>query len=256
MNRHSSGDVACVHELFSRLLTIYPFWPYCSIMGESSTGLQATAHVVKVLREGISAGDMAPGHRLVEQDLAEQLGVTRAAVRAALLDLTGEGLVERIANRGARVRVIPLGEALQIVECRAVLEGLCAARAAELAGEQDRELLRGIGERMRETVAAGEVMAYSQLNQQLHAHLLRLSEQQVASTLLGRLNAQIVRHQFRLGLRPGRPQTSLAEHLALIEAVCSGDAALAEQAAKNHMAGVAAALRQSTESAGAGIETD
>ena len=221
-------------------------------MGQLRSGQEATEHVVKVLREAIRAGEMAPGHRLVEHDLAEQLGVTRAAVRAALLDLTGEGLVERIANRGARVRVISLGEALQIVECRAVLEGLCAAKAAERAGDEDRAVLRGIGEKMREAVAAGEVMAYSKLNQQLHAHILRLSQQHAASALLDRLNAQIVRHQFRLSLRPGRPQTSLPEHLALIEAVCSGDAAAAENAAKNHLASVAEALRQSAESA----ETD
>ena len=217
-------------------------------MGQLRSGQEATGHVAKVLREAIRAGEMAPGHRLVEHDLAEQLEVTRAAVRAALLDLTGEGLVERIANRGARVRVIPIGEALQIVECRAVLEGLCAAKAAELAEEEDRVVLRGLGEEMREAVAAGEVMAYSKLNQRLHAHVLRLSGQQVASTLLERLNAQIVRHQFRLSLRPGRPQTSLPEHLALIEAVCSGDAAAAEKAARNHLASVAEALRQSSES--------
>jgi DNA-binding GntR family transcriptional regulator len=217
-------------------------------MGQLRSGQEATGHVAKVLREAIRAGEMAPGHRLVEHDLAEQLEVTRAAVRAALLDLTGEGLVERIANRGARVRVIPIGEALQIVECRAVLEGLCAAKAAELAEEEDRIVLRGLGAEMREAVAAGEVMTYSKFNQQLHAHVLRLSGQQVASTLLERLNAQIVRHQFRLSLRPGRPQTSLPEHLALIEAVCSGDAAAAEKAARNHLASIAEALRQSSES--------
>ena len=143
-------------------------------MGNPTSGQEATTHVAKILREAIRAGEMAPGHRLVELDLAEQLGVTRAAVRAALLDLTGEGLVERIANRGARVRVIPLEEAVQIVECRAALEGLCAAKAAELAEDVDRELLRGLGAGMREAVASGDVMAYSKLNQQLHAHLLAL----------------------------------------------------------------------------------
>jgi len=217
-------------------------------MANPTSGQQATTHVAEVLREAIRAGEMAPGHRLVELDLAEQFGVTRAAVRAALLDLTSEGLVERIANRGARVRLIPLDEALQIVECRAVLEGLCAARAAERVQGEDRAALRELGELMRTAVAAGQVMAYSALNQQLHAHILRLSGQQVASALLERLGAQTVRHQFRLSLRPGRPQTSLPEHLALIEAVCSGDAAAAELAARNHLASVAEALRRSTES--------
>jgi DNA-binding GntR family transcriptional regulator len=216
-------------------------------MGNPTSGQEATAYVAKMLREAIRAGEMAPGHRLVEFDLAEQLGVTRAAVRAALLDLTGEGLVERIANRGARVRVIPLDEAVQIVECRAALEGLCAGKAAGLAEDADRELLRDIGRRMREAVASGDVLQYSKLNQQLHAHILRLSGQQVAAGLLERLNAQIVRHQFRLSLRPGRPQQSLPEHLALIEAVCAGDAAAAERSAREHLASVAEALRRSTE---------
>ena len=216
-------------------------------MGNPTSGQEAASHVAKILREAIRAGEMAPGHRLVELDLAEQLGVTRAAVRAALLELTGEGLVERIANRGARVRVIPLEEAVQIVECRAALEGLCAAKAAELAEDADRVLLRGLGDKMREAVASGDVMAYSKLNQQLHAHILRLSGQQVAATLLERLNAQIVRHQFRLSLRPGRPQTSLPEHLSIIEAVCAGDGPAGEKAAREHLASVAEALRRSTE---------
>ena len=212
-------------------------------MRSPTSGQQATAHVATILREAIRAGEMAPGHRLVELDLAGQFGVTRAAVRAALLDLTAEGLVERIANRGARVRVIPTEEALQIVECRAVLEGLCAARAAERIQAGDRAALREIGERMRTAVEVGQVMTYSALNEQLHAHILRLSGQQVASALLERLGAQTVRHQFRLSLRPGRPQTSLPEHLALIDAVCSGDAAAAELAARGHLASVAEALR-------------
>src|SRR5580700_11690057 len=106
-------------------------------MTNPKSGQAAADEVAKVLREAIRAGEMAPGHRLVELELAEQWDVTRAAVRAALLDLTGEGLVERIANRGARVRVIPVQEAVQIVECRMVLEGLCAAKAAERVEEED-----------------------------------------------------------------------------------------------------------------------
>ena len=87
------------------------------------------------LRQAILAGDMAPGQRLVEEELAGLLAVTRASLRAALFDLTAEGLVERIPNRGARVRAVALGEAIAITECRMALEGLCAAKAAELVTE-------------------------------------------------------------------------------------------------------------------------
>ena len=64
------------------------------------------------------------------------LGVTRVSLRAALFDLTAEGLVERIPTRGARVRATSTpDEAIAITECRMTLEGLCAAKAAERVTE-------------------------------------------------------------------------------------------------------------------------
>jgi len=103
---------------------------------------------VERLRRAILAGDMAPGQRLVEEELAGTLGVTRASLRAALFDLAAEGLVERIPNRGARVRAVTLDEAIAITECRMVLEGLCAAKAAERVTEPDADRLRQIGDEM------------------------------------------------------------------------------------------------------------
>ena len=72
------------------------------------------------LRLAILAGDMAPGQRLVEEELAAMLGVTRASLRAALFDLTAEGLVERIPNRGARVRTISVVQWLTARQSRRV----------------------------------------------------------------------------------------------------------------------------------------
>ena len=66
------------------------------------------------LRTAIVNGDVVPGQRLVEPELAETFGVTRAAMRAALIDLTAEGLVERIPYRGARVRIVSVDEAVAI----------------------------------------------------------------------------------------------------------------------------------------------
>ena len=61
--------------------------------------------------------------------------------------------------------------------------------------------------------------------------------------LLSRLNAQLVRHQFRLALQPGRPQVSLAEHLAIIEAIRDRDARRAELTARAHLVSVIGALK-------------
>jgi DNA-binding GntR family transcriptional regulator len=208
------------------------------------TGEQAKQHALAQLREAILRGDMAPAQRLVENELAEQFGVTRASIRAALIDLASEGLVERIRNRGSRVRVVTVEEAVAITECRMVLEGLCAAKAAVEASEEQLSELADLGTAMSKAVAGGEPMTYSGLNHELHARIREISGQQVAVELLERLNAQLVRHRFQLALRPGRPQQSLSEHLAMIEAIRARDPQAAEAAVRTHLAGVIDALRE------------
>jgi DNA-binding GntR family transcriptional regulator len=194
------------------------------------------------LRQAILAGNMAPGQRLVEEELAGMLGVTRASLRAALFDLTAEGLVERIPNRGARVRAVTLDEAVAITECRMALEGLCAAKAAERVTERQAARLRQLGEELERSLADGEPLKYSALNHELHRLVREISGQAVAAGLLERLNGQLVRHQFQLSLRPGRPQASLPEHLAIIAAIAGGRPAEAEEATRRHLRSVITAL--------------
>src|ERR1700691_4798787 len=129
------------------------------------------------LRRAILGGDMAPGQRLVEEELAGMLAVTRASLRAALFDLTAEGLVERIPNRGARGRVITLDEAVAITECRMALEGLCAAKAAERVTESQAGRLRQLGDELERSVADGELLKYSALNHELHRLIREMSGQ-------------------------------------------------------------------------------
>lgn len=213
-------------------------------MTEPREGAAATRRAVEALRAALLAGDLAPGQRLVEADLAATFGVNRASVRAALLDLTAEGLIERIPNRGARVRVVSLEEAVAITECRMVLEGLCAAKAAEKATDEQIDVLRDLGGQLEQAVAGGDPVKYSALNRELHRLVREYSAQPSASELLDRLNGQIVRHQFRLALRAGRPQVSLPEHLAIIEAIAARDPERAEEAARAHLASVIQALQE------------
>lgn len=210
-----------------------------------SSGSQAS--VVHGIREAIIAGELVPGQRLVEAELTESFGASRGTVRAALFDLTNEGLLERIVNRGARVRVVSVEEALQITEVRMVVEGLCAARAAELVTDEQAAALRNIGAAMRAAVEQGDVVAYSQLNQRLHDLVITVSDQRVGAEVLSRLRARNVRHQFRLAFRSGRPQASLPEHLAIIEAICSRDPSVAECAARTHLRSVMDALASTTQ---------
>lgn len=208
---------------------------------EGEAGRQAGA---EALRAAILNGDVVPGQRLVEPELAESFGVTRAAMRAALIDLTAEGLVERIPYRGARVRVVSVEEAVAITECRMVLEGLCAAKAAEKVTDDQIDALVEIGRQMRQAVDDGEPMKYSAMNRELHRSIREIADQPSASEMLQRLNGQIVRHQFRLAMRAGRPQVSLPEHLAIIDAIAHRDPDAAEAAARAHLRSVITALQE------------
>ena len=206
-------------------------------------GEGARIHAFGALRQAILSGDFAPGQRLVEEELAGTLGVTRQSLRAALLDLTAEGLVERIPNRGARVRVVSTEEAVAITECRMALEALCAAKAAERITDEEATGLRELAENLQRAVTEGNPVKYSELNRELHRRVITISGQTVAIGLLERLHAQLVRHQFQLALRPGRPEVSLAEHLDIAHAVAERRPRDAESAIRHHLASVIVALR-------------
>ncbi|WP_026163190.1 GntR family transcriptional regulator [Kribbella catacumbae] len=207
-------------------------------------GTQGKAVAMERLRQAVQKGDVAPGQRLVEAELVEQFGVTRGSVRAAIDELIAEGMIERIHNIGARVRKVSRDEAVEILECRKALEGLIAAKAAERATPADRKRLRGYAKQLTAAVAEGAPLKYSAANRELHSTLAEIAGQTTATDLIGRLNIQMVRFQFQLSLRPGRPQTSLGEHLAVIKAVLARDGARAEQAMRDHLDSVIVAVRE------------
>ncbi|MFC0247818.1 GntR family transcriptional regulator [Citricoccus parietis] len=213
----------------------------------ASAAVNAT-DVADQIRAAIFAGELVPNQRLVEADLAEMYGASRGHVRTALSELTVEGLVERIQNRGARVRTVPVEEAIEIVEVRSALEALCAARAATRITEAEAEELRQIGRRMETAVETGDQAAYAQGNTDLHSTLIRLSGQKTAAATIDRLRAQAVRFQYRLFAKPGRSQQSLPEHLAIIDAVCAREPEEAARAMREHLMSVGAAIEESVRS--------
>jgi DNA-binding GntR family transcriptional regulator len=199
-------------------------------------------HVSDALRDAILRGEFLPGERLVEAQLMTRFGASRFNVRAALTDLSAEGLVEVHRNRGAQVRKVSLDEAVEITEVRMVVEGLIAARAAERVQPDQASELDEIGLLMRRAVEAGEYRRYSDLNQRLHALIREIAGHRTADRIVGTLRGQLVRHQFVLSLLPGRPQTSLPQHERVIAAIREGDPKAAEDSMREHIASVIEAL--------------
>lgn len=199
--------------------------------------------LTKLIRDAIISGEFAPNQRLIEADLSDHYGASRAAVRAALFELTSEGLVDRLPNRGSRVRAIPLEEAIEILEVRRSLEALCAAKAAEHITDAEREEFRQLRDGILAAAESGELLQYSTLNQRLDQRIRELSRHPTAVAILERLRAQGVRHQFRLAFHPGRATVSAPEHARIIDAIVAGDPDAADAATREHIDSVIAALR-------------
>jgi len=206
--------------------------------------LPETVSLLDKLRMAIYHGELTPGQRLVETELAGRYETSRGAVREALVLLSNEGLVERQRNRGAWVRPVSLKEAIEITEARAVLEGLCAAKAAARATKRNHRELRAIGRKMTDAVKKGDIFTYSVTSQQVHTRVREISGQATAAGILDRLRYQSVRYQFSVSLLPGRPAQGLKEHLAIIDAVISGDPEVAERTMRKHLHSVIGALNQ------------
>jgi len=199
--------------------------------------------VLAELRTAILRGEYAPRQRLIETELTERYATSRFVLRNALNRLASEGLVEFQPNRGARVREISVAEAIEITEIRRAIEGLVAARAAERITDEEIVELRALGDEMAAVVRNADMLRYSELNAQLHSRVRVIAQHATATKITEQLRAQMVRHQFRLSLVPGRPSVSLPEHLAIVDAVCARDPERAERAMRAHLTSVIDMLR-------------
>ncbi|NWN88530.1 MAG: GntR family transcriptional regulator [Micrococcaceae bacterium] len=198
------------------------------------------------LRQDIVTGNLVPHQRLVETDVAEEHGASRGEVRLALNELITEGLVERIPNRGARIRKVSRQEALEITEVRGAVESLCARKAAEKISDAQAQDLRDIGTQMETAVERGARDEYSNLNRQLHNFIIEIADQPTAAQTIRRLRGQAIRYHFQLSTQRDRPQVSLPQHLAIIEAICARDPELAATAMHAHLTSVTQAIGDST----------
>ncbi len=211
---------------------------------ETDAADTAEARVTDLIRDAIVRGEYSPNQRLIEADLSSTFAASRATVRTALLELASEGLVERLPNRGSRVRAISLDEAIEIIEVRMGVESLCAAKAAAKISDTDAAALEQLRDEMTVAVADGDLVEYSRLHQYLDLRIRELSGHATASDVLARLHAQSVRHQFKLSSRPARAKVSVLQHAAIVDAIVARDPGRAERAVREHMLSVIDALRE------------
>lgn len=188
------------------------------------------------LRNAIQWGELAPGERISEANIAKRLGLSRTPIREASQQLASEGLLETVQRVGSFVRRIEPSEIDEVYQLKALLEPLCAKLAAQHISATDKERLRRIVSSMERHAVAGDVHRMGDAIDAFHDLVLEAS----GSLLLPAIYAQIdgrVRWLRRRNLNlPGRLKQSLAQHRAIARAIMAKDAVAAEAAARRHVA--------------------
>lgn len=192
--------------------------------------------VFESIREAIINGTLKQGERLMETQLAEELGVSRTPVREAIRKLELEGLVAMLPRKGAYVAGIMPQDAADILEIRAALEGLAAKLAAErITQEEISELIREI-EKIEEALNSGDIESAIEYDTKFHGSLIGSSRNSRLVTMVSNLQEQVQR--FRIMLTTTRQDLmweSCSEHRKIVEALSRRDRFLAQSLAKEHV---------------------
>lgn len=191
--------------------------------------------VLVALRRAIVNGEIAPGERLVETDLADQFQVSRATIRQALAHCKVEGLVDLRPHRGAIVTRMSSEAAREVCTVRALLEGWAARTACLVLDEADLEAMRAISRRMGDSVRQGDVYAVVELDIELHTRICCCEPNEFLrerwkslDALHGALLAS------RLAYYDYDPVGLVQRHLDLVAALARRDPDAAEEAVRAH----------------------
>ncbi|WP_019140335.1 GntR family transcriptional regulator [Noviherbaspirillum massiliense] len=189
--------------------------------------------VYRQIRDAIQSGELTPGTRMREVELAQWLGTSRTPVREALGRLLNDGLVANDPGRGMIVTELDHQMVDELYVMREVLEGTAAGLAARNATDTEITMLRRIAEKDREI---GPDSAALSTNNKLFHDTLYLSahNRYLLKTLSTLRESMALLGQTTLAL-PGRSDTAIDEHEEIVSAIEHRDPAAAESAARSHI---------------------
>lgn len=191
--------------------------------------------VFESLREAIISGQLSPGERMMEIQLAEEMGVSRTPVREAIRKLELEGLVVMIPRKGAYVSGLSLKDVADVFEIRGALEGLAAELAADRITDEELENLERYLVKISEDIEQGDLSRVVETDTDFHTLLYQASRNNRLSQIINNLREQIQRFRTTSLSLPGRMKVALEEHRKIVEAISSRDGELARKLAKEHI---------------------
>jgi DNA-binding GntR family transcriptional regulator len=192
--------------------------------------------VVNAIVSEIVDGELPSNSRLIQDELARAYGVSRQPVQQALLLLRDRGLVREASGRGLIVSPIDPDFVRKLYEVRAMLDGLAARLAAERGAERAKIEGPAYLDAGRAAVASGSLNEQIEADMNFHAFINALSENSLIGETtaphwpyLRRVMGEVLRDDAQM------PQTILAEHVAILDAIIAGDGARAEMLSRDHI---------------------
>ena len=179
--------------------------------------------VYNTLLGWIMEGELRPGEKLLDKELAEHLGISRTPVREALRRLEDKGLVESAANRWTRVSEVSIDEPVKIYPIIWTLEELAVSQAISLMTSDDFAAMEQANSRLREALAEENPVEASKADIQFHEVFIKRSENSHLASILHDLKISYRRIEVTYFEKDTSGKDSLDEHNKIIEAMQMGD---------------------------------
>jgi len=187
------------------------------------------------LRALIIEGVLAPGVRLNERELSEQLGVSRTPLREAFRLLAAEGLVLQLPNRGVQVVALSREDVRHAFEVMASLEGLAGELAAARITDADLDDLRALQGDLERSHEQRDLPGYYCVNRAIHDRLIDIAGNPVLAQTYRTLNARLHALRFRSNLNGAKWDQAVAEHRSMLGALAARDGAALRELLVRHL---------------------
>ncbi len=187
------------------------------------------------IKDAILSVKLRPGTSLVETQLAEELGISKTPVRAALEELEREGFVTRVLFKGTCVTEVTIKDLTEVFQLRAVLEGLAARLATALFSPHELDQIEYNLTAAEAALAEGDLIRCSELGKGLHDAIIDKVNSQRIALIIRNLDDHVQRFRALSDQISGRLNKSVKEHRRVLDALRQQDQDAAEQAMRNHL---------------------
>jgi DNA-binding GntR family transcriptional regulator len=191
--------------------------------------------IFNTLREAIIVGELKPGERLMEVQLADKMGVSRTPVREAIRKLELEGLVVMVPRKGAQVADLSVKDIMDVLEVRATLDGLATALSAQRITDEELKELRHVNTQFINYMEKDNLQGSIKKDVEFHDIIYRSSRNDKLIQIANNLREQVQRFRVIYLKDYSSPKAIIKEHADIIEAISEKNPLISQEFAQKHI---------------------